>query len=484
MKMVRLNAQQSNIVQYTLLISLIYLVIFLKLGSFQMRLWDESMFAVNTFEMIENGHYFSLYFNGIPDLFNTKPPLTSWAQLLSVRIFGYNEFAIRFPSALAAAGSILLVFHFVRIHFTHSWAWIAALILLTSNGFIGFHTARAGDSDALLSFFILVANFNFITYLINEKQRHIFLFFIFLLLAFATKLYAALLFAPAYLFTLIYYKKLRAFIFNKAFWGGILLFVVSVISLILLRELETPGYLDQILLKDAARIYTVIEAHSEPFSYYFDNFFSTNFSVGMLFFIIGCTLLFSTSDKKQKLILVTSFCFVVSYLSIISLSVTKLEWYDMPLYPYLAIIAALAITEIVEKKFLTQTKQVLAIAVIFFYPYYLMFNKSQRNEISYSHRLDESTESYLFRAYKRGENLDGVKVLHHSWPGALLFYQYKFAADNQIINLTTTTLNLEAGDRVLVMNDSLKTVLDSQFKVVKLDELRLAELLELHVKIE
>lgn len=58
-----------------------------------MRWWDESMFAVNTYEMMHRGNYFSLYFDGAPDLYNTKPPLTVWLQLASVKAFGYNETA-------------------------------------------------------------------------------------------------------------------------------------------------------------------------------------------------------------------------------------------------------------------------------------------------------------------------------------------------------------------------------------------------------
>ena len=50
------------------IITLIYFVIFLKLDSFHMRWWDESIFAVNTYEMIHNGKFFSAYFDGRPDL--------------------------------------------------------------------------------------------------------------------------------------------------------------------------------------------------------------------------------------------------------------------------------------------------------------------------------------------------------------------------------------------------------------------------------
>ena len=127
---------------YLILVALCFLVLFIKLGSFHMRMWDESMFAVNTYEMMENGNYFSLFYNGLPDLYNTKPPLTNWLQLLSVKMFGFNELAIRLPSALATFFTILFSFKFIAKYFDYMWAWVVALILISSAGVVGFHTSR------------------------------------------------------------------------------------------------------------------------------------------------------------------------------------------------------------------------------------------------------------------------------------------------------------------------------------------------------
>src|ERR1041384_8447097 len=62
---------------------------------------DEPRFAEASREMIQRGDYVVPYFNDQPRL--DKPPLTYWAQTASYRIFGQNDFAARFPSAVAAA---------------------------------------------------------------------------------------------------------------------------------------------------------------------------------------------------------------------------------------------------------------------------------------------------------------------------------------------------------------------------------------------
>ncbi len=51
--------------------------------------------------MIERGDYIVPHFNN--QLRLDKPPLTYWAQVASYKIFGENDFAARFPSAVAAA---------------------------------------------------------------------------------------------------------------------------------------------------------------------------------------------------------------------------------------------------------------------------------------------------------------------------------------------------------------------------------------------
>jgi 4-amino-4-deoxy-L-arabinose transferase-like glycosyltransferase len=62
---------------------------------------DEPRFAEASREMIERGDYIVPRFNNQFRL--DKPPLAYWAQIASYKIFGENDFAARFPSAVAAA---------------------------------------------------------------------------------------------------------------------------------------------------------------------------------------------------------------------------------------------------------------------------------------------------------------------------------------------------------------------------------------------
>jgi 4-amino-4-deoxy-L-arabinose transferase-like glycosyltransferase len=448
-----------------------------------MRWWDESMFAVNTYEMLHNGKYFSFYFDNAPDLLNTKPTFTSWIQLFFVKLFGYNELALRLPSAIAAASSVLLIFYFIHKHFNLTWAWLSALILLTSNGFINFHTGRTADSDSLLSVFILIANLYFLKYTFTNEHRNIFFCLLFLCLAFATKMYAALLFCPAYLAILFRTNKLKSFILNGSFFLGIGIFLISNILLIYFREMDTPGFIQQILAKDAGRLFVVVENHREPIDFYFTNLFGSRYSFWIILAVLGSLLAFISKSALEKNLLFSLFILISVYLLIITISITKLEWYDMPLYPYLSVIAAYPIYLLFEggsfESISLSKKQIaLATLIIFIYPYYMMFDKAQGNTLSNGEKLLEANEAFIFKKIKENKDLSGMKVYYSQYKGSLLFYKYKLAEKNQNIDLTKDP-KFAINDRVLVCDDSLKTIVTKRYAFEEIDSYNNAQLIRI-----
>jgi 4-amino-4-deoxy-L-arabinose transferase-like glycosyltransferase len=444
-----------------------------------MRWWDESMFAVNTYEMMHNGNYFTPYFNGVPDGFNTKPPLTIWVQMVFVKLIGYNELALRLPSALAAGLTVVMLFHFLAKNYSVVWAWFSALILLTSSGFVHFHTARTADSDALLTFFLLASNICFVKYYNGGHSRNILMFVLFISLAFSTKMYAALLFIPAYFYLLFLDKKIKETFFNKYFLAGCLFFVLTNTLLIVLRELQSPGYVREILFKDAGRIFTAIEKHNGSIFFYFDNLFRTRFSIWIVLLIPGFFFAFYNEDLKAKKLLSISVILVFSYLLIISLSVTKLEWYDMPLYPLFALICGYSIWLLLKLiiKEISPLKIAGLTLMIFIYPYSLAFRKSQSNPMQEGEQKREACEAFIFKSNIENKNLGNVKVYSVAYNGGLIFYKYKMARLDQPIELVTKP-EFKIKDKVLVCDDSLITVLKKNYDFKILDSFGSAQLLQ------
>ena len=91
------------------LIVLVGLLLFLPFnGLVHLFDWDEINFAESAREMLVTGNYNTVSINFVP--FWEKPPLFIWMQVISMKLFGINEFAARFPNAICGVLTLLLLF--------------------------------------------------------------------------------------------------------------------------------------------------------------------------------------------------------------------------------------------------------------------------------------------------------------------------------------------------------------------------------------
>src|SRR5215467_2867323 len=133
-------------------------VLFHVIGTWSLPLIDrdEPRFAEASREMIERGDYVVPYFNN--QLRLDKPPLTYWAQAASYRLFGENDFAARFPSAVAAAVTSLVIFAWGRRIDGEKLGWWAAIIFtLCLQTFVH---AKAAVADMWLVVFVTLAHWS------------------------------------------------------------------------------------------------------------------------------------------------------------------------------------------------------------------------------------------------------------------------------------------------------------------------------------
>ena len=115
---------------------------------------DEPRFAEASREMLERGDYVVPYFNNAYRF--DKPPFTYWAQAASYKIFGANDFAARFPSALAAALTALVIFAWgSRIGNERVGFWGAIIFTLSLQTV---EHAKAAVADMWLVLFVTVAH--------------------------------------------------------------------------------------------------------------------------------------------------------------------------------------------------------------------------------------------------------------------------------------------------------------------------------------
>jgi len=156
-----------------MLLILLYGLIFLLpfAGSTHLFDWDEIIFAEAAREMIVSGNYLTVTINYAP--FWEKPPGFIWMQVISMKLFGINEFAARFPNVLS--GIITLIFIYLAGRKLHGDRFGLLWTLSFGTAILPFFYFRTGIIDPWFNLFIFMGFAFFIFYLAHErfKRRHL-----------------------------------------------------------------------------------------------------------------------------------------------------------------------------------------------------------------------------------------------------------------------------------------------------------------------
>jgi 4-amino-4-deoxy-L-arabinose transferase-like glycosyltransferase len=133
------------------------LLFFLGLGDMGLTDRDEGRNAEAGREMFESGDRLTPTFNG--ELRVAKPVFLYWLMEQSYRLFGVNEFAARFPSALFGVGLILIHYLFLVHQRDHTVALFGGLMLLLNLEILGL--GRMALTDSVLIFFTTASLYGF-----------------------------------------------------------------------------------------------------------------------------------------------------------------------------------------------------------------------------------------------------------------------------------------------------------------------------------
>ena len=145
----------------TLLYLVCLVVIFSDLGGTALFEPDEGRNAEKAREILLLGDWVTPYGNFVTTL--DKPMFLYWFVALSFKIFGISEWSARLPSALAALGTMFLVYRFARLHLGLWEALWSCLILVTSfeyffwqEHFFRFATPDFGRNKSWYYFFVVI----------------------------------------------------------------------------------------------------------------------------------------------------------------------------------------------------------------------------------------------------------------------------------------------------------------------------------------
>lgn len=496
-----MTAEQSRrwgiIIKVILFAALIYFPLFLHLTGLPIRLWDEARLANNAVEMYQNGNYLVPHYRGGPDMWNTKPPLMIWIQTLLFHLIGPGELAVRLPSALAAVGVAVLMM-LVSIKYLHSYWYglIAVAVLVTSQGFVELHATRTGDYDSLLTFFTTGYCLAIFLYLKTRSIKFFHLFFMGLGLALLTKGIQGVLFLPA-IGILFFIRREHLSVFrNKWLYIDTALVLLVIVGYYLLRERYNPGYLQAVWQNELGGRYgSPLEGHGHGFWYYLNLMTYRHFTFWIWALPVGIVATFMTKDQRIKQFLLFCLWVSVTYWLIISFSATKLEWYDLPIIPFLALLVAAPLyfvlpkeelLSIGESKFGKGVISALVLVFIFVYPYSSVINRIydpspvDRDEpmyqICYYLRMNQDKPDIL-----KGLNI-GYYRRYEAHSAHILFYTKILNARGYDIDFIGWT-ELQPGEKIIANQDDVKDYIEQHYrftvlanyytvKVYQIDEIR------------
>lgn len=202
--------------QYIPLLYFLFLAFLIFINNGSVSLWDQDEAAYAGFakRMVETGNWL------IPDFMwseiHRKPPLHFWDICLSYKLFGINEFSVRFPSALFLLLTYLLMYFAGTPLFGKKTAFLSTVVLSTSL-FIP-SLAKVSVTDATLLFFSTVCAFALLNIIQQCSRQWTAAFWIAFSLALLTKGPPVILFTGVFAALLFIFHPNRKNLFSTHPW--------------------------------------------------------------------------------------------------------------------------------------------------------------------------------------------------------------------------------------------------------------------------
>lgn len=456
---------------YWILVILVLLfcafILFNNLGAEPVKLWDEARRAVRAYEMYKNGLGIVTTYEQLPDMWGTKPPLLIWLQTLSFHAFGVSTFALRVPSALSGFFCcMILLIIWGSFRGTHLRGIFSALILISTYGFVGYHSARTGDFDALLSLWVFAAASSFYFYFERRESWQLLLFFFFLSLACLTKGVAGLFILPGLaVFVFIQNGFLKKLLLTRSFYFGVLMFLAIVFGFYFGRELLNPGYLQAVWENElGGRYLEANEEHKQDVLFYIRGMMNYRFQWWFWLLPAALVAVFLIKREKDRQLLTFLMLLSTSILLVISTAETKLRWYDVSVYPFLALVAGTLLSLLFN--YLQKMRQWYACAFGLAFLVYFIFFPARDSWIRSTHIAfsDDFKQTNAMVFYLQ-EIIDGKRSLEEGCN--LAYYEYGADVKFQVIQLKERGYDLnfvhendlESGQCLLIQHElALKAI--------------------------
>jgi 4-amino-4-deoxy-L-arabinose transferase-like glycosyltransferase len=349
----------SNFLPISLLILIATFSFLWKLGAGSLAAWDEAIYAQVSKEIVRNGDWLTLRWEHQP--WFEKPPLFMWITAFFYRLFGVSEFWARVPSALSGIALLGVTYLIGKFAYGKRVGFLAAVILLTCYHFLSF--SRFGTMDVMLTLFTYLALYAYLR-LNNENQKWWYVVWSWCALALMVKGAGGVIAPAGIMLALVFDKRFSAAMRSKHFWQGVLLAVLLVAPWhILMCVWYGRAFIDEYIgYHVIARSTRTLEGHASGYFYYVGKLVDGFFPWCLLVpFAIISIVKRNLKDQSQSWILLLLSGPVFGLYTVIP---TRRPWYIVPLYPALAILIAVFISNLYQSRPIYRRPVIAACAVL------------------------------------------------------------------------------------------------------------------------
>ncbi len=323
-----------------LLILIAAFVMFFNLGGIPLLDPDEPVYAETAKEMLRHNDFVSPRIYG--EYWYDKPPMYYWLVAASFKLFGVNEFASRFPSAVLAILGALYVYSSSSRLFGARAGLASALILVTSIEY--FYLGKAAVTDITLNFFLTVALLAFL-------EKRYYLFYICVGLATVTKGPVGFLFPGAIIFIYMLLTRSFSLLREMKIPAGIVLFALFGLPwYIAMYVIHGNAFVDTFLGFHNLVRFTSPEHPEGVLWYYFIPVLILGFLpwTAVMIQAVWAALTDSRPQHGRPLLfLVIWAAFIFLFFTV---SRTKLVSYILPTYPPLAMIVGWYLDRLIDRR--------------------------------------------------------------------------------------------------------------------------------------
>ncbi|MFM6280000.1 MAG: ArnT family glycosyltransferase, partial [Dolichospermum sp.] len=278
------------------------------------------------------------------DPFLLKPPLMQWLIAICYHAGGIQEFTTRFPGAFLTALGVPLLYLIGRLIFAETLpALFSALVYLTLLPVVR-HGRLAMLDGMTISFFLLLL---FCVLKARDNRKYaIGIGFCLGLITLTKGMLVVVLAGIAGLFILA--NKQLALLKNPYLWIGMFLGNLPAIAWYFAQWQHYGNTFLQIHFQSQAfdRLGTAVEGNTGPIWYYLLEVIKYGFP-WLLFLPGGLYLSWKNCHTAWGCLTLIG---TIVYFAIVSLMKTKLPWYILPIYPFLALVIGVNLSYIWQQK--------------------------------------------------------------------------------------------------------------------------------------